>query len=779
MITAWTSWQSLTNTVGTPRTDSLRALFDSPAAYTSELAFPGYSCATFRPCTRKKANVHHVTALVFDVDGGAPSAVEDAQRALMGRSGFIATTKSDTVDARSFRALLFLSREATPAEFERLWLLGAKVLGDHGVKVDKACKDPSRFWFMPSTGCRVIDLEGTPLDVDAACVPAPPPAVPARRREAYVTAALQLECRKVREAAEGTRNAVLNTAALKLGHYVGGGVLEESDAEAALEAAARAVGLEEEETVKTIRSGLTAGKREPRTVPERALPATSAAARSPATRDAVNDAVPAVTGQCTEAGNAERLVDVFGHVLRYVSTWEEWIGYDGRRWERGAGIEVRYAIESARRFLAEALAEQQIAARDYLTAVAAGGEVDASLAAKKKAADAKVQWASKSQNASVIRGTLTLAASHRALRINHAQLDADPWLFNCANGTIDLRTGTLQPHDSRNLVTKLAPVDYDARATAPTFDRFLSEAMAGNFELAAYLQRFAGYAMTGVIREHTLTFNHGDGGNGKGTFFELLMRVFGDYARKAPRGLLFAARNEQHPCDLAELHGARLVLCSEVEEGRVFDEAKVKDLTGGDTVSARRMRENFWTFEPTHKLTIAGNHKPVVRGTDNGIWRRMRLVPWNVVIAKADMDTALPTKLRAEMQGVLAWCVRGCIAWQQQGLGEPVEVREATDAYREESDPMGEFLGLRVAFDAAAKMPRKWLRTAYEEWCAENGVKHILDAKKFSNALRQRGASDCNIRTPDGKFVDGWRGLRMLTDDERQALHMPTTKAAE
>jgi putative DNA primase/helicase len=769
MITKWTSWQSLTNTVGTPRTDSLRALFNAPAAYTSELTFPGYSCATFRPCTRKKANVRHVTALVFDVDGGAPSALEDAQRALVGRSGFIATTKSDSSDARSFRAVLFLSREATPAEFDRLWLLGAKVLGDHAVKVDKACKDPSRFWFMPSTGCVVTDLEGAPIDVDAACVPAPPPGVPARRREAYVTAAMQLECRKVREAAEGTRNAALNTAALKLGHYVGGGVLEESDAEAALEAAARAVGLGEEERVKTIRSGLTAGKREPRTVPERPLPATSSAARAPATRDAVNDNVPAVTGQCTEAGNAERLVDVFGYVLRYVSTWEEWIGYDGRRWERGAGIEVRYAIESARRFLAEALAEQQVAARDYLTAVAAGGEVDASLAAKKRAADAKVQWATKSQNASVIRGTLTLAASHRALRITHADLDADPWLFNCLNGTIDLRTGSLRPHDSRDLVTKLAPVAFIPNAPAPIFDRFLSEAMGGNFELAAYLQRFAGYALTGVIREHTLTFNHGDGSNGKGTFWEhALVPVWGDYARKAPRGLLFAARNEQHPCDLAELHGARLVLCSEVEEGKVWDEAKVKDLTGGDKINARRMRENFWQFSPTHKLTIAGNHKPVVRGTDNGIWRRMRLVPWNVVVTKENIDTELPAKLRAEMEGILAWCVRGCLAWQRDGLGEPAEVREATDAYREESDPMGEFLAAHTRFEADAKVPRKLLRKSYEDWCAENGVKHILDAKRFSSDLRRRGASETTMRIPSSTSpVDAWRGLRMANDEER------------
>jgi len=235
--------------------------------------------------------------------------------------------------------------------------------------------------------------------------------------------------------------------------------------------------------------------------------------------------------------------------------------------------------------------------------------------------------------------------------------------------------------------------------------------------MVEYLQRLAGYALTGDIREHVLAFFFGKGANGKSTFLRTLLTILGDYASPAPRGLLFRSRGERHPTELASLFGRRFVTCSEIEDGQAFDEALTKDLTGGDPIECRRMREDFWSFEPTHKLFVAGNHKPSVRGDDEGIWRRMRLVPWLVTFAANEQDKRLVEKLLTESPGIVAWCVRGCLDWQSNGLAEPATVRKATDEYREESDALGEFFRLHAVFDAAARVARKDLREAYAGYC--------------------------------------------------------------
>jgi putative DNA primase/helicase len=267
------------------------------------------------------------------------------------------------------------------------------------------------------------------------------------------------------------------------------------------------------------------------------------------------------------------------------------------------------------------------------------------------------------------------------------------------------------------------------------------------------------------VREHVLAFLYGLGANGKSTALSTLHAMLGDYATPAPRGLLFRARGERHPTELATLHGRRFVTCSEIEDGQAFDEALVKDLTGGDPIECRRMREDFWTFTPTHKLFMAGNHKPTVRGDDEGIWRRMRLVPWTVTIPEAERDTMLSEKLRAELPGILAWAVRGCISWQAKGLETPRAVRDATSDYRSESDLVGQFFAEHVVFERDANMARKVLRETYETWCKENGA-DALGAKRFAGRLRERGVVDGKVRQ-GAQVLDGWRGVRLATDSER------------
>lgn len=447
----------------------------------------------------------------------------------------------------------------------------------------------------------------------------------------------------------------------------------------------------------------------------------------------------------TDSGNAERLVALHGADLRHVTTWGKWLAFDGKRWLHDEGATFRAAKATARAMLRDA------------------SSIDSDDRRKQA-----ISFATRSESHTSIRSMVALARHEAAVAIRPEQLDADRMLLNVENGTIDLRTGELRKHRRDDHMTRLAPVAYGAEATAPTWDAFLTRSMGDSAELVEFLQRMVGYSLTGEIREHVLAFFFGAGANGKSTFLSTVHSALGDYATPAPRGLLFRARGERHPTELASLHGRRFVTCSEVEEGQTFDEALTKDLTGGDPIECRRMREDFWSFAPTHKLFLAGNHKPTVRGDDEGIWRRMRLVPWLVTIPENERDVRLGEKLRAELPGVLAWAVRGCLAWQAKGLAAPEAVKVATAKYREENDALGEFLRLHVVFEPAATVARKELRERYEGFCKENGDQPF-GAKRFAGRLRESGVTERKVRTAGGSR-DGWAGVRLATEAEQATV---------
>lgn len=470
----------------------------------------------------------------------------------------------------------------------------------------------------------------------------------------------------------------------------------------------------------------------------------------------------------TDLGNSERFVREHAARLRFVGSWKAWLTWNGACWNLDeVGGADALAKTTARAMLADAGAAH-IAALAALEN--ADGDFDLEDAAKdrRKRAQTDLDWALKTHDSSRLDAMVKLSRSAAELAVTHKDLDADPWALNVTNGTIDLRSGKLRPHAPSDLLTKLAPVKYDPAATCPRWDAFVSQTMGGDTDLVDFLRRMVGYALTGVIREHVLGFLFGGGANGKSTFLSTMHAMLGDYAVRAPRGLLFRSRGERHETELTTLFGARFVSCSEVDEGAVFDEALVKDLSGGDPITARRMRENHWTFTPSHKLFLAGNHKPRVRGADEGIWRRIRLVPWTVTIPAAERDPELPEKLRAELPGILAWAVRGCAEWQRAGLGEPIAVTEATSSYREESDPLREFFELHCIFGPPETVARKQIRFAYEEYCKDNGAEP-LGAKRFAEGLRHRGVTDTSVRH-GGKVLDAWRGVRLATDSERDKL---------
>jgi putative DNA primase/helicase len=437
----------------------------------------------------------------------------------------------------------------------------------------------------------------------------------------------------------------------------------------------------------------------------------------------------------TDLGNAMRLVERHGDDLLYVYDWDRWLVFDGRRWKVDSSGEVERRAKETVRWM-------------YHKADPGDGKpLDAELAKHAQRSEAKPR----------IEAMISLARSEPRIAVTPEELDADPWALNVENGTVDTRTGELREHYREDLVTKLAPVQYDPDAVAPTWESFL-ERVLPNEELRGFVQRAAGYSATGDTSEQCLFIHHGPGANGKSTYQETISAALGDYAMKTPTETLLAKHSSGIPNDIARLKGARCVSASETEEGRRLAESRVKDLTGSDTISARFMRSEFFDFKPTHKLHLSTNHKPEIRGTDLAIWRRIRLVPWTVIIPKGEQDRKLADKLKAELPGVLAWIVRGCLEWQRRGLEPPDEVRRATGRYRAEMDVLAAFIDEECIVSESATATAKALYSAYREWAEENGEKPESQ-RRFGGRLKERGFDSGRITSGPRKGAVEWYGI--------------------
>jgi putative DNA primase/helicase len=332
----------------------------------------------------------------------------------------------------------------------------------------------------------------------------------------------------------------------------------------------------------------------------------------------------------------------------------------------------------------------------------------------------------------VLRGTLQLA---KPLRLVEADVfDADPLLLNVRNGTLDLRTGELRPHCREDMCTRLAPVDFDASAPAPLFEAFLARIFAGDQEVIGFLQRFLGYCLTGSVEEQVMGVFHGTGANGKSTLLGLLVALLGDYAQQLSPTFLLATKYPAHQEEQERLRGHRLACAIETPAGERFNEALVKHLTGGDRISARGIRAHRVEFNPTHKLILAANDKPEVRGMDEAIWRRLLLVPFGVEIPAEERDPRLREKLIAEAPGILAWLVAGCLEWRSGGLRPPSTVMAASADYRLEMDTVGRFLEAECVRGPGFFVKKGQLRTAYEDWCRHEGAEP-LGARAWAKQL--------------------------------------------
>jgi P4 family phage/plasmid primase-like protien len=437
---------------------------------------------------------------------------------------------------------------------------------------------------------------------------------------------------------------------------------------------------------------------------------------------------------CTDSGNAERLADRHGANLRYCYPWLRWLVYDGTRWrvdDRGAV--VRLAKDTARSIFEEAKE-----APDDETAKRLG------------------KWATSSLSENKLRAMISLAQSEPGVPVLPEEMDASRELLNVLNGTIDLRTGEIREHRREDLITKLAPVEYDPGAEAPTWAATLERVLPSE-EVRRFFKKVCGYALTGDVSEQMLPVLYGTGANGKSTVLNALLAVLGDYGMQAAPDLLVAKKGA-HPTELADLFGMRFVASIEVEDGSRLAESLVKQLTGGDRIKARRMRQDFWEFEPTHKVFMSCNHKPQVRGSDNAIWRRIRLVPFTETIPPAEQDKHLPDKLREERAGILAWAVEGCREWRREGLQAPEEVRQATGAYRAEMDVLGAFLRECCRKGPDENTGTQDLYKAYRFWC-EDGGERPEGKRKFSSRLKERGF-ESRRSGANGSYE--WQGVELL-----------------
>ena len=417
---------------------------------------------------------------------------------------------------------------------------------------------------------------------------------------------------------------------------------------------------------------------------------------------------------------ARRFVDRHAPQLRFVDQWGKWMVWDGTRWSDDV---TRKAADLARIVCDDAANE--------LSNKSIG-------------------------RAKTVSSVLYLASVDRRVAATIGQWDAGPWLLNTPGGVVDLRTGKLHPHKPDAHMTKVTAVG--PRGDCSLFLRFLGRITGSDADLIAYLQRVLGYALTGVTSEHALFFAYGTGANGKSVLLSTIAGILGDYHKTSAMETFTASKGDRHPTELADLRGARLVTASETEEGRHWAESRIKQLTGGDRLSARFMRQDLFEFQPTFKLVIAGNHKPSLRSVDEAMRRRFHMIPFAVTIPAAERDGDLTEKLKAEWPGILKWLVEGCLRWQGEKLSPPSAVTAATAEYMEAEDATASWIADKCEVDPSAWCGSMELFASWSAWATKAG-EQISSQKRLTQTLESRG-----FRRHRMNHGQGFCGLRVRHD---------------
>ncbi len=556
------------------------------------------------------------------------------------------------------------------------------------------------------------------------------------RAKACADAVYKSECDRLRKAPLHQRNNTLNTCAFKLGRFAARQLIDPVRATAELTQIAKAIGLEEREIAATIASGLKAGVKNPARLPFEKGDSPKGADRPPNVSDDELTKELAALGE-NDIANAERFVRRCGHMV-VVSPSRGFMVFDGKRYRN----DDRYLCVELAKEVIKKIADEP----PYMPT--------------EEARTRRAKFAQESRSKAAIDRMLELAKG--LLFVEDKALDADPWLLNTETCTIDVRAGRYQPHDSRDLLTKLAPVPAKPNSVCPTFAKFIGRITGGNAELATYIQKAVGYSLTGITSAQVLFFVYGkSGNNGKSTLVNLIREMLGDYAAHTPTETLLTKNYDNAiPADLARLEGKRMVTAIESNVNRQLDEAKIKAMTGGEPITARHLYKNFSEFTPLFKLWFVANDRPHVRATDDAIWRRIRVIPLNVKIPASEVDPDLSSKLRAELPGILSWAIRGALAWQRDGLDEPESVIAASAGWRKSVDHVRRFVteNLIIGCEPSYEVPAGELHSRFKTWCVRQG-EAPLSPGKFKARLEE--AFDItHARTKVGSV---WRGVRLKT----------------
>ncbi len=469
-----------------------------------------------------------------------------------------------------------------------------------------------------------------------------------------------------------------------------------------------------------------------------------------------------------DLGNARRLIKKHGTHIRYCHDAMCWYCWDGRRWAKDDTKEIiRKGIT---------VVDDMVRQADGMRKSAISNSDDAAL----EAAKSFQRHAVSSGNHSRIVSMIAQAECDPAVSILTNRLDTSPWLLNCSNGTLDLQTGELRPHSQLNLISKLINVAYNPEAQCPIWEKFIADIFDHDAELIRFIHQACGYTLTGNTREQVFFILHGYGSNGKSTFLGTLRDVLCDYQAKTTTDTFVEKHNSNNSNDVAALRGARMVSAIEVAAGKKMSESLVKELTGQDEVTARFLYKEFFTFAPIFKLWLACNHIPEIRGQDDGIWRRVRNIPFKIQFQDEDHPTGpyknrdLPDQLRTELEGILAWLVRGCADWNKYGLSMPAVVMKSTANLRKDMDPLDGFFSECCVTGKNVRSQAKDLYSAYVAWAEENGDRP-LSQRWFGLRLSERSGFS-NFRGAKG--VRCWKGIGLLDSDNSSADPSDVTDVA-
>ncbi len=436
----------------------------------------------------------------------------------------------------------------------------------------------------------------------------------------------------------------------------------------------------------------------------------------------------------TDLGNAERLAKYYGDILKYCYERKRWLVWTGQVWEWESGAKIATLAKRAIRNIYHE----------------AGNEPDG------KKRKEHVDHAKRSESDHRINAMINLAQSEPGIPVKVAELDTSPWLFNCLNGTVDLRNGKLLPHRKEDLITVIVPVEYHPDARCPRWLSFLDRVTSGDAELVEYLKRSVGYSLTGDTKSQIIFLLYGLGSNGKSTFTMTIRKLMAGYAERldADDLMIKDRKTGSGPKEgIANLRCKRYVVGSVLQDGKKLDVSLIKDMTGGETIKARRLYEHDVEFMPTFKLWLYGNHKPVIADGTLSIWRRVKQIPFGVTISGNEIDPDLPIKLETEMPGILAWAIKGCLDWQRYGLKEPDAVTTATASYRHEQDVLGDFIEDCCMLEPLASIPKADLRKEYDRWCQANNVDPITQ-RTFKAKLIEKGITESKSGS-----IRYWRGI--------------------